>query len=263
MGRMLPRFFTHPRIPPVPVLKAGAAGIVVAGLLTAWMTSDAVPPRQLVAGRTAGTPKAAATALTRTRARPATPAPSPAATGPVALPVAPGAGPRPQTSALPSTNSSAFRNAMTDLWLAVTKDSASYALPAFFPEAAYRQVKAIPSPDSDWQYRLWYDFTLDLRAAHDLTGGRAQLVSVVAPPAEAAWVGPGACYNSVGYWHLAGPRVVYRVDGQVRSFGIASLISWRGVWYVVHLGAVLRDADVGIVDQPADGDGIPGPPGGC
>jgi hypothetical protein len=152
---------------------------------------------------------------------------------------------------------------MTDLWLAVTKDSPSLALPAFFPEAAYRQVKAIAYPDSDWQYRLWYDFTLDIRAAHGLTGGHAQLIRVVVPSAEAAWVSPGACYNSVGYWHVAGPRVVYRAGGHVRSFGIASLISWRGVWYVVHLGAVQRDADAGIVDQPADGDGTPGPPGGC
>jgi hypothetical protein len=177
--------------------------------------------------------------------------------------VAAGAGRLPQTSAPPSTHSTAFRNAMADLWLAVTKDSPSFALAAFFPEAAYRQVKAISYPDADWQYRLWYDFTLDLRAAHGLTGQGAQLVRVVVPSSEAVWVGPGACYNSVGYWHVAGPRVVYRVDGHVRSFGIASLISWRGVWYVVHLGAVQRGAGVGIVDQPADGDGFPGPPGGC
>ncbi len=174
-----------------------------------------------------------------------------------------GAGRLKQTSALPSTQSSAFRNAIADLWLAVTKDSPSFALPAFFPEAAYRQVKAIPYPDADWQYRLWYDFTLDLKAAHGLTGHDAQLLRVALPSGEAAWVSPGACYNSVGYWHVAGPRVVYRVRGQVHSFGIASLISWRGAWYVVHFGAVLRDADVGIVDQAADGDGIPGPSGGC
>ena len=47
------------------------------------------------------------------------------------------------------------------------------------------------------------------------------------------------------------------------SIGIASLISWRGRWYVVHLGAVLRSGQAGVVDQPADGPGTPGPPGGC
>ena len=41
------------------------------------------------------------------------------------------------------------------------------------------------------------------------------------------------------------------------------MISWRGVWYVVHLGAVLRSAAVGEVYQPAAGRGVAGPPGGC
>jgi hypothetical protein len=48
---------------------------------------------------------------------------------------------------------------------------------------------------------------------------------------------------------------VYREDGQVRSFGIASMISWRGVWYVVHLGAILRASDSGTVDDASVGAG--------
>ena len=83
------------------------------------------------------------------------------------------------------------------------------------------------------------------------------------PAAEASWISPGVCTNSIGYWHVAGARVVYRQDGQLHSFGIASLISWRGDWYVVHFGAVLRDSATGIVDQPTAGEGVPGPPGGC
>jgi len=35
------------------------------------------------------------------------------------------------------------------------------------------------------------------------------------------------------------------------------------VWYVVHFGAVVRSVVIGVVDQPAVGPGIPGPPGGC
>jgi len=131
------------------------------------------------------------------------------------------------------------------------------------PQASPAPVKAEPYPAADWQYRLWYDFVLDVRAAHRLLGSGATLDRVIAPTAYAAWVYPGACYNKVGYWHLPGARVVYREHGIERSFGIASLISWRGVWYVVHLGAVQRTAATGIVDQPAAGPGVPGPPGGC
>jgi hypothetical protein len=94
-------------------------------------------------------------------------------------------------------------------------------------------------------------------------GSGAHLDRVVVPGRYAAWVYPGACHNKIGYWHVPGARVVYRVHGHERSFGIASLISWRGVWYVVHLGAVQRTGVTGIVDQPAAGPGVPGPPGGC
>jgi hypothetical protein len=153
---------------------------------------------------------------------------------------------------------------VTDLWLAVRKDKPSLARPAFFPLAAYKQVKAIYNSAADWRSRLWLDFSLDVKAAHRLLGrhaGEAKLVRVIVP-AGAAWITPGVCYNKVGYWHVAGPRVVYRLHGRERSFGIASLISWRGVWYVVHFGGITRPA-VGMVDAPASGQGIPGPQGGC
>ena len=177
--------------------------------------------------------------------------------------MAPDAGARPQTRAFPRTDSVAFRNATADLWLAVTTGNPRFARPGFFPVAAYEQVKAEPYPAADWQDRLWYDFVLDVRAAHRLLGSGATLDRVIVPKAYAAWVYPGACHNKIGYWHVPGARVVYRAHGKERSFGIASLISWRGVWYVVHLGAVERTVVTGIVDQPAVGPGVPGPPGGC
>src|SRR5271166_3500011 len=187
----------------------------------------------------------------------------PPATGPSALPVAPGAGARPQTQAVPGTHSTAFRNAMTDLWLAVTTGNPRLALPAFFPVGAYEQLKAIPYPAADWHDRLWYDFTLDVGAAHDLVGSHARLVRVIVPTYDAVWVPPGVCANTLGYWHVPESRVVYSEHGTERSFGIADLISWRGVWYVVHFGAVLRSVVTGIVDQPEIGPGLPGPAGGC
>ena len=196
--------------------------------------------------------------------RPSTSAPaSPRPSGPTALPVAPGAGSRPQTSAFPSTGSAAFHDAMQDLWLAVTTGNARLAQPAFFPRAAYQRLKAIYDADGDWDNRLWYDFTLDVAAAHRVVGPGARLVRVIVASDDAAWVYPGICANTIGYWHVNGARVVYRQHGQELSFGIASLISWRGVWYVVHFGAVLRSVVTGIVNDPETGPGEPGPAGGC
>jgi hypothetical protein len=248
----------------VAALLAGCIACAACGGSSGARTRPVSAARDTTAGAT-GTAAPAARAGASGTARPpaARPAGSPAPPSPSALPVAPGAGRLRQTSAFPSTASAAFKNAMHDLWLAVTTGQPRLALPAFFPEAAYEQVKAIAYPQSDWQYRLWYDFTLDVGAAHRLVGRGATFVRVIVPAQYAAWVYPGGCYNSVGYWHVPGARVVYRQGSQLRSFGIASLISWRGDWYVIHFGAVLRDGGYGEVDEPADGTGIPGPPGGC
>ena len=192
------------------------------------------------------------------------PTPKPAPPEPSALPVAPaGAGALPQTSVLPKTTGTAFGNAVHDIWLAVTTGDPDYAQPAFFPEKAYEQVKAIADPESDWRGRLWYDFTLDLAAVHKLVGKGATLTRVVTPTQYAQWIPPGGCYNSTGYWHLPGSRLVYREDGVTHSFGLASFISWRGDWYLIHLGALVRSGAYGIVDDPETGPGVPGPPGGC
>jgi hypothetical protein len=169
-----------------------------------------------------------------------------------------------QTRTLPRASGRAFHAMVTDLWLAITRDKPSLARQSFFPLAAYKQVKAIYNAAGDWHTRLWLDFTLDVKAAHRLLAPHARAARLlrVIVPSGAAWINPGVCYNKVGYWHVAGPRVVYRVRGTVRSFGIASLISWRGVWYVVHFGGITRPA-VGMVDSPAAGPGYPGPQGGC
>jgi hypothetical protein len=171
----------------------------------------------------------------------------------------------PQTAARPTTNA-AFNDRMEALWRGVVTGSVGPAMPAFFPLAAYLQVKAIADPGADWHQRLVGEYAADIQAAHHLLGprpGKAQLLRVEVPAWQEAWIPPGDCYNRIGYWHVPGSRLLYREDGQLRSFGIASLISWRGAWYVVHLGAVLRPSPGGVVDSPAVGAGAFGSPGGC
>jgi hypothetical protein len=182
----------------------------------------------------------------------------------IAIP-SPAAG-QPQTTASPSATTPVFADEMTDLWTAIATGNTAIALQSFFPLAAYQQVKAIADPTTDWQSRLVGEYVLDIQAAHDYLGpsaSAAQLVQVIVPAQYASWIVPGDCYNQVGYWHVPGSRLVYRVDGELRSIGIASLISWRGQWYVVHLGGVTRTTTGGMVDEPSSGTGTPGPPGGC
>ncbi len=151
---------------------------------------------------------------------------------------------------------------MAALWRGIVRDDPAAARAAFFPRSAYLQVKAVADASTDYGDRLLRNYALDIHAAHALLGrgaATARLVGVRVPH-EWAWIVPGYCANRIGYWHAPGSRLVYRDGGSLRSFGIFSLISWRGEWYVVHLGVWDRP---GAVDSPAAGLGTFGPPGGC
>ncbi|MGN6169030.1 MAG: hypothetical protein ACTHQQ_12800 [Solirubrobacteraceae bacterium] len=167
-------------------------------------------------------------------------------------PGSPAPGTLPQTHALPSGTTAHFKSLMAALWAGVLHNSTSRAMPAFFPRAAYLRVKA-PHAGPDYKYRILSAFTLDIGAAHALLGAgasSARLVSVRVPQGFAHWVDPGACDNQIGYWEVPNARVVYTENGEVHSVGIASMISWRGVWYVVHLGAA-GGVESGVVDSPS------------
>jgi hypothetical protein len=256
---------------PGPRFAAVLAGSVLAGtgLLSTGCGPASHPAAAVTPHRAASSAKPASSAARPAAAGSARPSGATSAVpagGPTVLPAPLPPGNLHQTRARPSAGGRVFHAEMTDLWAAVVTGQARLAVQAFFPLAAYTQVKAIADPAADWHSRLFGDFRLDVAAAHHYLGRGApgaRLLRVIVPSAEAAWINPGVCYNSVGYWHVAGARLVYREHGQVRSIGIASLISWRGRWYVVHFGAVLRAGATGLVDQPAAGPGVPGPAGGC
>jgi len=168
------------------------------------------------------------------------------------------AGALPQTGAYPSSASPQFQAAMGDLFGAVAHGTPPTAAGAFFPEGAYVQLKSIAGASADYQDRLLAEYDEDITAATAELGtdaSSATLVSVQVPMGFAHWVPAGECENAVGYFEVANSRVVYTLAGVTRSFGIASLISWRGEWYVVHLGAILRPGSGGVVLDPQTGPG--------
>ena len=48
----------------------------------------------------------------------------------------------------------------------------------------------------------------------------------------------GGEYNKGSYWRVYNAALRYTAEGQAGSFPIASMISWRGEWYVVHLNSI-------------------------
>jgi len=146
-----------------------------------------------------------------------------------------------QTQDKPTTTSPKFGANVAALWQAIVTDDPIKAMPFFFPLGAYLQVKAISNPESDWRTRLVAGYVEDIHALHAKLGakaGTAQLVGMDVPESQAVWVKPGVEYNKGSYWRVYGAQLRYTADGQSGSFPIASMISWRGEWYVVHLNSI-------------------------
>jgi hypothetical protein len=165
------------------------------------------------------------------------PSPAPATTGtaaPATTTTTVDPGQLPQTTQKPSGADPQFLARMQLLWQAVVTGQPAVAEPAFFPLAAYLQVKAIADPTHDWMTRLLATYDRDILTLHARIPPGAQLTGVDVPDARATWVLPGAEYNKGSYWRVYGTEVRYTAGGHAATFPIASLISWRGEWYVVH-----------------------------
>ena len=199
----------------------------------------------------------AATTATRS------PATTSASTTTTAAAAAPDPGSLPQTQVFPSATSTRFHHEMTALWHGIAGGDPKLARTAFFPEGAYLQLKSIANARGDYERRLLYDYGLDIVAAHALVGSNARFLGVDVPSSYGHWVPPGVCDNGVGYYEVAHSRLLYRLHGVVRSLGIASMISWRGAWYVIHLGAILRSSVQGVVENPSAGRGVSPPSSTC
>jgi hypothetical protein len=147
----------------------------------------------------------------------------------------------PQTNERPAPSSPELDARAAALWDAIARDEPDVAIPAFFPLAAYQQVKDVTDPSADWKRRLVGAFRRDIHAYHAALGddaANARLVSLDVPDARARWVEPGEEWNKIGYFRVFGSKLRYQVDGASRAFEVKSLISWRGQWYVVHLAAI-------------------------
>lgn len=146
----------------------------------------------------------------------------------------------PQTKTFPRATDPVFLAHMRELVSAVAYDQPKLALSSFFPLPAYIQVKAITDPVTDWNVRLVANYRVDIDLAHKRLGTKAasakfESVSIGAGP---TWVKPGAELNKGSYWRVFGTIVYYKVGSVTHYFVINSMISWRGEWYVVHLGVI-------------------------
>jgi hypothetical protein len=140
----------------------------------------------------------------------------------------------------PTTADPQFQAELAAFWQAIVTGDPTSAMPFFFPLSAYLQVKAIANPASDWQQRLVAAYQHDVQALHASLGASAAAAQLtgIDVPATAQWVLPGSEYNKGPYWRVYGAQVHYQAGGRSGSITIASMISWRGHWYIVHLARI-------------------------
>jgi hypothetical protein len=216
---------------------AGLVGLAFVSAGPATNETRASAPRDHLATSpdpaptTTTTPAGTAAAAPTTTAAAVTTSPDPAG-DPGALP---------QTDEHPSASGAAFTAGVDGLWQAIRQDRPELGVPFFFPQRAYLQVKAISDPAADYQNRLLANFDDDVHSLHAQLGADAAdatFVGITVPNDQALLVQPGEESNELPYWRVYGTTVQYEVDGRTGSFPVTSLISWRGQWYVVHLGAI-------------------------
>ena len=216
---------------------------LVAGMLAATVACGRHDPPAPDASPSVALPEApptssgaAATVAPAGSTRVPAPAPSPSESANVTDPSL-----LPQTHDHPPASGAGLDARVAALWAGVVADDPEKAMPFFFPVGAYQQVKDVSDPASDWKHRLVAAYGRDVHALHARLGAeaaRATFMGLDIPDAHVRWVDPGEEYNKLGYFRVFGSKLRYTVDGDARSFEVKSLISWRGEWYVVHLGAI-------------------------
>ena len=102
-------------------------------------------------------------------------------------------------------------------------------------------MKAIDDPTTDYQQRLIANFDDDVHALHAQLGANARQRGAHRDRRarlQAVLVQPGEESNELPYWRVYGTTLHYTLNGETQSMPVTSLISWRGQWYVVHLGEI-------------------------
>ncbi len=232
------------RAAPVPLALAAAAALalVTGGCASSGRTTPATSGGS--AAPTSGpTSSAPATRTASTTPPTSSSPPAPDTSAPATTPadglVRDGDGTRPQVGTLPDPGDPAFLLRVRGLWDAIERGDPTTAAPLFFPLDAYRQVKAISDPDADYQNRLLTAYRQDIASLHQqVGGGAATFDGIDVPTGQAQWITPGVESNKGSYWRVYGTELRYTSGGQPHTLPVTSLISWRGQWYVVHLGAI-------------------------
>ncbi len=141
--------------------------------------------------------------------------------------------PEPALKDAPAEGDAAERAAL--LVQALREDNPDLALPFFFPQDAFRQVKGIKDPDRYFK-RLIDVYRADLQAMRASLKDPDHVTFVrFSLGRQRRWVQRGKEANDLPYWANYKASIVVLDAGRERTLPVRVLITWDDRWYVTHL----------------------------
>ncbi len=120
---------------------------------------------------------------------------------------------------------------------AIVADEPALAADFFFPQEAFRKVKAMAKPDRYWR-KLFARYQKDIHALHEQLGEvqpdnvHFERLEVVR---RGGFVRRGEEGNALPYWAARHNRLHYTRDGRAEKIEVRVLITWGRRWYITHL----------------------------
>jgi hypothetical protein len=123
------------------------------------------------------------------------------------------------------------------LFSAIVRDDPSIAADFFFPQEAFRKVKAIPNPDRYW-HRLFSRYARDIHELHarfdrfDPDTLHFDHLEIVR---RGGFMRRGEEGNALPYWAARHNWLHFSRGGVPDKFEVRVLITWGNRWYITHL----------------------------
>lgn len=136
---------------------------------------------------------------------------------------------------LPPLESEELTARARGLFEAIVNDDPAKGEPFWFPKEPFIPLKDVKGPDRYWD-NLHRTFERDVHALHkkrkSWEGATFESFTVGSTP---KWVPPGDEANKIGYYRSFRGKLRYRIEGQLSTIEVHTIISWQGKWYITHL----------------------------
>ena len=130
-----------------------------------------------------------------------------------------------------------FEAKAATLLQAIEKNDPELAMPLFFPQEAFRELKAIVKPD-DYYQQLVRWFKEDIAREHERLVVQDPLKLAGVKAGGCTWKKKGSEANQIPYWSCHKTQLSVQIGSKTETLDIHTRINWGQEWYITHLGPI-------------------------